>query len=57
MEEEEDATVLFVTDANNILHSFFSNLKVYINNQQIYNSNGLYAHHVLHFELLQGSYL
>ena len=29
---------------NNILHSFFSNVEVYINNQEIYNCNGLYAH-------------
>ena len=28
----------------NILHSIFSNVEVYINNQQIYNSHGLYAH-------------
>ena len=26
------------------MHSIFSNIEVYINNQQIYNSNGLYAH-------------
>ena len=26
------------------MHSKFSNVEVYINNQQIYNSNGLYAH-------------
>ena len=40
-EEEEEARVIYV---NNILHSIFSNVEVYINNQQIYNSNGLYAH-------------
>ena len=40
-EEEEAARVTYV---NNILHSIFSNFEVYINNQQIYNSNGLYAH-------------
>ena len=40
-EEEEVARVTFV---NNIMHSIFSNVEVYINNQQIYNSNGLYAH-------------
>ena len=28
----------------NIKHSMFSNVEVYINNQQFYNSNGLYAH-------------
>ena len=39
--EEEVARVTYV---NNILHSIFSNVEVYINNQQTYNSNGLYAH-------------
>ena len=41
---EEDAPVPLVTHVNNILHSIFSNVEVYINNQQIYNSIGLYAH-------------
>ena len=40
-EEDELARVTYV---NNITHSIFSNVKVYINNQQVYNSNGLYAH-------------
>ena len=40
-EEEEVARVTYV---NNIMHSMFSNVEVYINNQQIYNSNGVYAH-------------
>ena len=40
-EEEEVARDTYV---NNIMHSIFSNVEVYINNQQIYNSNGLYAH-------------
>ena len=40
-EEEEAARVTYV---NNIMHSIFSNVEVYKNNQQIYNSNGLYAH-------------
>ena len=40
----EEAPVPLVTHVNNNLHSFFSNVEVYINNQQIYNSNGLYAH-------------
>ena len=40
-EQEEVARVTYV---NNIVHSIFSNVEVYINNQQIYNSNGLYAH-------------
>ena len=40
-EEEEVARVTYV---NNIMRSIFSNVEVYINNQQIYNSNGLYAH-------------
>ena len=41
-DQEED--VARVTYVNNIMHSIFSNVEVYINNQQIYNSNGLYAH-------------
>ena len=41
---EEEAPVPLVTYVNNILHSIFSNVEVYNNNQQIYNSNGLYAH-------------
>ena len=41
---EEEAPFPLVTHVNNILHSIFSNVEVYINNQQIYNSNGLYAH-------------
>ena len=43
-EEEEEVPVPLVTHVNNILHSIFSNVEVYINNQQIYNSRGLYAH-------------
>ena len=41
---EEEAPVPLVTHVNNIFHSIFSNVEVYINKQQIYNSNGLYAH-------------
>ena len=40
---EEDDPVPLVTHVNNILHSIFSNVEVHINNQQTYNSNGLYA--------------
>ena len=41
---EEEAPVPLVTHVNNILPSIFSNVEVFINNQQFYNSNGLYAH-------------
>ena len=41
---EEGAPVPLVTHVHNILHSIFSNVDVFMNNQQIYNSNGLYAH-------------
>ena len=41
---EEEEPVPLVTHVNNILHSFFSIVEVYIQNQQNYNSNGLYAH-------------
>ena len=42
--EEEEEEVARVTYVSKILHSIFSNVEVYINNQQIYNSNGLYEH-------------
>ena len=42
--EKEDDPAPLLTHVNNILHSIFSNVEVYINKQQIYNSNGLYAH-------------
>ena len=41
---EEDEGVPHITHVNIILHSIFSNAELYINNHQIYNSNGLYAH-------------
>ena len=41
---EGDEGVPHITHVNNILHSLFSNAELYINNHQIYNSNGLYAH-------------
>ena len=43
-DSNQDEKVARVTYVNNIVHSIFSNVEVYINNQQIYNSNGLYAH-------------
>ena len=43
-DEEEEEEVARVTYVNNILHSLFSNVDVYINNPQTYHSNGLYAH-------------
>ena len=42
--KDEEATVPLVTYINNILNSFFSKVDVYINKQQIYNSNSLYSH-------------
>ena len=42
-DDEEEEEVARVTYVNNKMHSIFSNVEVYINNQQIYNSNGLYA--------------
>ena len=41
---EEEAPFPLVTHVNNLLHSIFPNIEVYINNQQTYSSNGLYAH-------------
>ena len=43
-DDEEEEEVARVTYVNNIMHSIFSNVEVYFNNQQIYNSNGRYAH-------------
>ena len=33
-----------ITHVSNILHSIFCNNELYINNHEIYTSNGLYAH-------------
>ena len=43
-DDEEEEEVARVTYVNNVMHSIFSNVEVYINNQQIYNSNGFNAH-------------
>ena len=43
-DDEEEEEVARVTYVNNIMHSIFSNIEVYTNNQQIYNSYGLYSH-------------
>ena len=42
--DDDEEEVVRATYVNNILHSVFSSVEMYINNQQIYNSNGLYAH-------------
>ena len=55
--EDEEATVPLVTHVNNIMHSIFSNAEVNINNQQIYNSNGLYAHKSYISNKFQGNHL
>ena len=44
MGEDQRAVVPFANIVNNILHSTFCNVELYINNHQIYNSNGLSAH-------------
>ena len=41
---EEDKRVPHINHVDSILHSIFSNAELYINNHQIYSSNGLYAH-------------
>ena len=41
---EQKASVPLVIHVNNISHSIFYNVEVYINNQQVCNSNGLYEH-------------
>ena len=40
---EEEAPVPLVVHVNIVLHSIFSNVEVYIENQQFYYSNELYA--------------
>ena len=42
--DEEEEEVARVTYISNIMNSIFSNVEPYLNNQQIYNSNGIYAH-------------
>ena len=44
MEEEREAPVPLVAHVKKHLHSMFSNVEAYNNNQQIYKSNDLYAH-------------
>ena len=44
VEQEPGVPVPLDTSVNYILHSIFSNVDVYINNQQRYNSNEVYAH-------------
>ena len=43
-DSDQEREVARVTYVNNIMDSIFSNVEVYINNQQIYIFNGLYAH-------------
>ena len=43
-EKEEDSPVPLVAHVIKFLHSVFSNVEVCINNQQVYDSNGLFAH-------------
>ena len=42
-----DDDLHYLTHVNNLLHSLFSNCEVYLNNQQVYNSYGLYGHKAL----------
>ena len=43
-EDEVEAPAPLVTDVNNNLQSLFTNVELLINNQQFYNTNGLFAH-------------
>ena len=43
MGEEQEAPVPPVSHVNDISHSVFSNVELYINNHQIYIYSGLYA--------------
>ena len=42
-----DDDLQYLTHVINLLHSLFSNCEVYLNNQQVYNSDGLYGHKAL----------
>ena len=42
-----DDDLHYLTHVNSLLHSLFSNCELYLNNQQVYNSNGLYGHKAL----------
>ena len=42
-EEEQEAPLPLVSHVNNSLHSILFNDEVYINNQQIYDTNGMHA--------------
>ena len=59
--EDDEAPVPLVTHVNNILHSFFSNVEVYIgtNLQQSTNLQlqWIVCAQILHFKQLQGSHL
>ena len=50
-----DDNLHYLTHVNNLLHLLFSNCEVYLNNQQVYNSNGLYGHKALIFNELNAS--
>ena len=50
-----DEDLHYLTHVNNLLHSLFSNCKVYLNNQQVYNPNGLNGHKALIFEEFNAS--
>ena len=43
-ELDDTQSVPVLIYGSNIVHSVFSNVEVYIDNWQTYNSNGLYAH-------------
>ena len=51
----EGAPVHLLTHLYDILQSIFFYVEVYINNQQIYNSNGLYAHKSYIFDNFKGA--
>ena len=52
---DDDNEVLLIIPVNNTMHSIFSNVEVYINSQQIYNSNGLYAHKSYFSNIFKGA--
>ena len=54
---EKDAPVPFVTHVNNILHSIFSNVEMYMNQSTKLQLQWIVCAQILHFQQLQGSHL
>ena len=54
-EMEEDPPIPLVAHVNNFLHSTFSHIEMYVDNEQFHNSNGLYAYSYYSFKNIMGT--